>query len=61
MQSAKVTLTFQIDSVDGKTLDEIYEIVNDQLVKSGLEVFNPLWVSSEVFDDKGNFIDGDYC
>ena len=62
MQNAKVTVTFQIDNVDGKTLDEIYELIDLQLTKSGLdEVFNPLWVSTEVFDDKGNFVDGDYC
>lgn len=62
MQNAKVTVTFQIDNVDGKTLDEIYELIDLQLMKSGLdEVFNPLWVSTKVFDDKGNFVDGDYC
>ena len=62
MQSAKVTITLQIDNVDGKTLDEIYEIVDEQLVKAGLDkAFSPLWESTKVFDENGNFVDGDYC
>lgn len=62
MQNAKVTVTFQIDNVDGKTLDEIYELVDEQLRKSGLDkTFSPLWDRTEVFDEKGNFVDGDYC
>ena len=62
MQNGRVTLTFQIDNVDGKTLEEIGDIVFEQLQKSGLdEVFRPLWESTKVFDEKGNFVDGDYC
>jgi len=62
MQSAKVTMTFQIDNVDGKTLDEIGEIINKQLEKAGLnQVFRPLWDCTRVFDEKGNVVDSDYC
>ena len=62
MQNAKVTVTFQIDNVDGKTLDEIYGLVDEQLRKSGLdEAFSPLWDCTRVFDDKGNEVDSDYC
>ena len=62
MKNAKVKLCFQVDNVDGKTLDDITEAVYALIEGTELDkVFRPLWESTEVFDENGKYVDGDYC
>lgn len=62
MKYATVTLSFQVENVEGKTVDEVTEIVDEQLRKFGLDkVFRPLWEVTRIFDEKGNVVDSDYC